>query len=207
MKHAKSGPPAPEGLRERKKRQTREHIAEVALRLFLENGYDATSLDHIAAAAGISRRTIFAYFKSKDDIVLTLQAAAWDAMLSELLTVSPEIPPLEAICSQLVRYLAPYESEQVRASDRLMRASETLKARKQAAYAAQEEALFATLCQIWPDPDQRLRLRLVAMVSLGALRLALESWGADQHGRTAASFLEELFAQLAPGKWDAGPTV
>lgn len=203
MKQGRADPASSEGLRARKKRETRLHIAEVGLRLFLENGYDATTLDSIAAAAGISRRTIFSYFKSKDDLVLTLQAAAWDDMLRELLTVSPEIPPLEAICSQLVRYLAPYESEQVRASDRLMRASETLKARKQATYAAQEEALFATLCQVWPDPAQRLRLRIVAMVAMGALRLALESWGTDQDGRTAASFLEEIFAQLAPDRWTA----
>ncbi|MGV3527219.1 MAG: TetR/AcrR family transcriptional regulator [Candidatus Sericytochromatia bacterium] len=195
MSHSSANLPS-EGLRARKKRETHQHIVKVALRLFLENGYEATTLDTIAAAAGISRRTIFAYFKSKDDIVLTLQAAAWDSMLSELRCVPPATPPLEAVCSQLVRYLAPYESEQVRASDRLMRASETLSARKQATYAAQEEALFATLTQIWPDPAERLRLRLVAMVSMGALRLALDMWGTDQQGRTAASFLEKLFAQL-----------
>ena len=60
----------PEGLRERKRRQTLQRIAEVGLSLFLRKGYEATTLDEIAAAAGISRRTFFYYFKSKDEVLL-----------------------------------------------------------------------------------------------------------------------------------------
>jgi AcrR family transcriptional regulator len=63
-------PPANLGLRERKKQQTRETIAGVALRLFAERGYDETTLADIANAANIAPRTIFAYFESKEDILL-----------------------------------------------------------------------------------------------------------------------------------------
>ena len=58
------------GLRERKKQQTRETIARVALDLFAERGYDETTLADIAEAANVAPRTIFAYFDSKEDILL-----------------------------------------------------------------------------------------------------------------------------------------
>ena len=57
------------GLRERKKQETRETIARVALRLFAEQGYERTTLAEIADAANVSKRTIFAYFESKEDIL------------------------------------------------------------------------------------------------------------------------------------------
>src|ERR1700733_4952651 len=63
-------PPTKLGLRERKKQQTREKIARVALELFAEQGYDETTLAEIAEAADVAPRTIFAYFESKDDILL-----------------------------------------------------------------------------------------------------------------------------------------
>ena len=65
------GTPSPKsGLRERKKQQTRERIARVALALFAQRGYDETTLADIAEAAEVAPRTIFAYFDGKDDILL-----------------------------------------------------------------------------------------------------------------------------------------
>ncbi|GAA1653991.1 TetR family transcriptional regulator [Nonomuraea maheshkhaliensis] len=58
------------GLRERKKEQTRRRIAEVALRLFDERGYDAVTVNEVAEAAGVAKVTLFAYFPSKDSLVL-----------------------------------------------------------------------------------------------------------------------------------------
>ncbi|MBR7827057.1 TetR family transcriptional regulator [Actinospica sp. MGRD01-02] len=63
-----SAVPAP-GLRERTRRAVRAELTAVALDLFLQRGFEATTVDEIAAAAGISRRSLFRYFASKEAII------------------------------------------------------------------------------------------------------------------------------------------
>ena len=104
-----SSPSEPaEGARARKRRETRQHIAETGLRLFLTNGYENTTLDSIAAEAGISRRTFFSYFKSKEDLLFIWQSEAWGAVWRDLLAVSPDEQPLDAVRGVFIRHLAHY---------------------------------------------------------------------------------------------------
>lgn len=58
------------GLRERKKRRMYQEVSDTAVRLFLERGFDAVSVAEVAAAAGISKPTLFRYFQAKEDLVL-----------------------------------------------------------------------------------------------------------------------------------------
>lgn len=59
-----------DGLRERKKRQTYERLSETAIALFLERGFEKVSVAEIAAAAEVSKPTLFRYFPTKEDLVL-----------------------------------------------------------------------------------------------------------------------------------------
>ncbi|MBD0740128.1 TetR/AcrR family transcriptional regulator [Streptomyces sp. CBMA29] len=87
--------PAKTGLRERKKAQTRQAIRAAAYRLFAEQGYDATPVDQIAAEADVSPSTVFRYFPTKEDIVLTDE---YDAGMAEMLRSRPaEESPLTAL--------------------------------------------------------------------------------------------------------------
>ncbi|TAA27118.1 TetR/AcrR family transcriptional regulator [Pseudoxanthomonas winnipegensis] len=198
--NAEGAAPPSGGLRERKQRETRQRIAEAALRLFLSEGYERTTLDAIAAAAGISRRTFFSYFKSKDDIILFGMEADWAELIAELLKTSPDVPPLDAVQDVMVRRIARYTTEEMAAIDHLMLSSASLLARKQASYAKQEQALFLALCEVWRQPERQTALRMVAMASIGAMRLALQAWR-EQTGRRKppAQFLRDAFESLRAG--------
>lgn len=187
---------SPSGVREQKRLRTRERIAAQGLRLFLTNGYETTTLDAIAVAADISRRTFFSYFKSKEDIVAAWQASAWDAVLADIMRESPDQRPLEVVRDVLVLHVSQYTTEQMTAIDRLIRSSETLMANKQASYARQEQMLFATLCEVWRQPQRQQGLRIVAMLSIGAMRLAIDAWHRSGGKRPVVDFLRDAFADL-----------
>jgi len=86
----------PEGLRERKKAATRQALQTAALRLFAERGYQATAVADIAAAAGVSERTFFRYFASKEDIALQDVARVLPRLQRAIEERPPSEPPLEA---------------------------------------------------------------------------------------------------------------
>jgi AcrR family transcriptional regulator len=142
----------PEGLRARKQRQTRQRIADVALRLFLEHGFEATTLDAIAASADISRRTFFHYFASKEAIVFALESDTEQLFRTVLAASTNDLPPLNAVRQALSVIISRYQTEEARSIDRLMRSTEALRARKQANYARQETALYNALSD---DKGQR----------------------------------------------------
>jgi AcrR family transcriptional regulator len=85
------------GLRERKKQQTRESIVTAAHRLFVERGYQATTLPEIADAAGVSPRTIFAYFPSKEDILFSRFAETISDLAEALAQRAPGVQTLDVV--------------------------------------------------------------------------------------------------------------
>ena len=179
-KHDRMPPPLPapdddatEGARERKRRETRHRIAETAL------------------------RTFFSYFKSKDDILLFWQEVHWRAIYDDLLTTSPDVPPLDAVRDIMVKHMSRYTSEEMQAIDTLMRSSPTLHSRKQAFYAEQEQVLFTQLCEVWRQPERRPALRMVAMVAMGAMRVTTQTWNELPSPRKPmARLLRESFESL-----------
>jgi AcrR family transcriptional regulator len=191
-------PPGEEGLRERKRRETLRRIAEQGLRLFLSNGYEETTLEAVADAAGISRRTFFYYFKSKEEILLAFQSGFTETLRAAVLEQSTKQSPLEAVKNALLGLMIRYQADpkQSMVIHRLMRSNESLRARNQAKYVEKEQAVFEALCQMWPQPKRQPALRAVAMMSIGAFRLAIDNWSRDEGKRPAAAYLKEAFANL-----------
>lgn len=196
MKSEKPDESEPQGLRERKRRETLQRIGGTALKLFLANGYEATTLDAIAEASGISRRTFFYYFKSKEEIVLAWQDGLAEEIRAAVLAETKQASPLDTVRDALLRLMARYDSDQAITINKLLRSTEQLRASKQAKYVQQEQVLFDTLCELWPQPKRRNALQLVAMVSIGALRLAIDTWADEGGQQPVTKYLKAAFARL-----------
>jgi len=185
------------GWRERKRRETLQRIAETGLQLFVENGYEATTLEAIAAAAGISARTFFYYFKTKDEILHFWQGSGFlDALGPCILEESTAQKPLDAVRHCLLTLISRYETEKSVIVDRILNSTEALRTRKQAIFLQMEETVFAALCELWPQPEQRASHRMVAMVAIGAMRLAMEARRQDGETRSLANCLRDSFDVL-----------
>ena len=87
------------GLRERKKRRTRHALAEAALSLFAEKGYDQTTVADIAAAAEVSTRTFFSYFRTKEDVLFADADERLDLVHDALSRADPAMPTVEVLGS------------------------------------------------------------------------------------------------------------
>ncbi|WP_241265735.1 TetR/AcrR family transcriptional regulator [Streptomyces boncukensis] len=175
-------PPAPcaaakPGLRERKKIQTRQAIRRAAYRLFEEQGYDATPVDQIAEAAEVSPSTVFRYFPTKEDIVLTDEH---DPVVEETLRERPAgEPPIaalrQALYSSLARIVEADAAEALQRM-RLIREVPALRARMSEQSANTCRVLARALSDRTGRPVDDLELRIVTGAMLGALTEAMFSW-------------------------------
>ena len=188
--------PPGEGLRERKRRETAQRIRDAGIRLFIAKGYEATTLDEIAAAAGISRRTFFYYFRSKDDILISMQSGMGEMLAAALGAEPDDKPPLDALRDAVLAASAPYPADEMIAIDRLMRASEAVRLRKQASYIQHECTLFEALREKWPGAERETAHRLAAMLTIGAIRLSLETLSREDGMRPLPVLLREAFDAL-----------
>jgi AcrR family transcriptional regulator len=192
-----SVPRKKESRREQKRQETLKRISEKGLKLFIAKGYEGTTLEAIAAAAGISRRTFFYYFKSKDEVLLASQGGGFfEALRPAILDESPDQAPFVAVGNCLSKLVSRYETKESIVIDRLLQSTEALRARKQALFVQMEETVFAALCELWPQPERRATLRLVAMASMGVMRVAMQAWRQDGGKRPLMKYLKEYFAAL-----------
>jgi len=97
--------PAPEGLRERKKRETRQHISDVATGLFFERGFDEVRVADVAAAAGVSEKTVYNYFETKEALLLDREPHMEEVIRTALGPGSTTASPLDAFLHALLEEL------------------------------------------------------------------------------------------------------
>jgi AcrR family transcriptional regulator len=191
----KSVTPAP-GLRARKRQQTRERLTRAAMTLFLERGFDATTLDDIAAAADVSRRSFFHYFASKEDVVFAWQEEIMTALIAAV-AARPAgenmLTAAENAIAAMVRQLDPSEAI---AMARLKRDNPALQARNQVKYEMLERTLADALGKRAGHKTERLQARLVAMITTGAMRIGDELWTAEGAREKPEAMVKRMFAAM-----------
>src|ERR1051325_4255086 len=100
---------AVEGLRERHRKRTAADLEEAALTLFTDKGFDAVTIDDIAASADVSRRTFFRYFASKEDVILSDHPRRLDELQAELDRRPVDEPALTALRHAILSLVSTYE--------------------------------------------------------------------------------------------------
>jgi len=185
-------------LHQRKRRLVREELAGAAWELFAARGYEATTVSDIARRAGVSRRTFFRYFASKEEVVVeTSDALAEDVLAAFRLRPAQE-PPLVAIQRTLrpvvVARLA--DGAQARAIVKLLRRSRTLRRALLERHARMEERLAVLLARrMGTDAARDATPALLAFVTRALLDTAFNVWF-DQDPPDVGAMVDDLFRRL-----------
>jgi AcrR family transcriptional regulator len=184
-------------LQERKQELVRGEIFNAAWRLFGEHGYEATTVADIAAAAGVSRRTFFRYFSSKEDVLTETTDDLDEAFLAAVAARPIEEPPLVAIERALVPVLQTYLlTERTQTIIRLLRESRTLRRAMLERHALMEERLAVQLAvRLGVDAAADGTPQLLAFVARAMMDAAFNV-AYDQGRNDVGTLVAELFAQL-----------
>lgn len=186
--------------RDRRKRLTRLALRRSALDLGLEHGWDSVSVEAIAERAGVSTRTFFNYFPTKEDAALYDVFDVSDAQLG-LLAEGP--PPsawrdlTEVFVTDLVR--ATEDGVDFARVMQLQHASPVVAGRQLAVFARCEVRLSAALTtRLSGVADGRVRAALMVGCCLTAVRVALGQWALDDRRGSIRPHLEHALAQIEP---------
>jgi AcrR family transcriptional regulator len=184
------------GLRERKRQQTRERLTRMAMALFLERGFGATTLDDIAAAADISRRSFFHYFASKEDVVFAWQEEITAALIAAVAARPPAESMLTAAENAILAMIRRLEPGEAIAMARLKRDNPALQARDQVKYEKLERALADALARRAGHKTEKLKARLVAMIATGVMRIGGELWATEGAREKPEAQAKRTFAAI-----------
>lgn len=190
----------PASLRERKKKKTRDLLIEAANRLFLEKGYDRTTVDEIVEAAAISQRTFFRYFPTKEAVVFARhpdRIARFRELLGGLDEDGSAFGRVRRALLELARDYAARKDELLR-EYRIVTASPALVARDVELDYEFEQAIAEILRQ-GDDPADARRAAVQAGAIFGAVRATMEAWFSSGCTLDLPSLGVEAFELLAAG--------
>ncbi|WP_129843446.1 TetR family transcriptional regulator [Streptomyces sp. RFCAC02] len=188
-------------LAQRKRQLVADELTEAALLLLVREGFDAVTVDEIAATAGVSKRTFFRYFASKEDVVVRFLADMGTDIRAGLAARPPEEPPSEALRHAVTVPLAACVGHSDRALSvvRLILGTPALLARFLERQARWREDLAVELGhRLGLDPADDLYPRLAAGMALTAFDTVLHRWTAGDGAEDPVELAARAFTVIAP---------
>ncbi|WP_370323686.1 TetR family transcriptional regulator [Euzebya sp.] len=191
---------------------TRDRLQRHALALIAEQGFDQTTVEQIASAAGVSHMTFFRHFPTKESVVLD---DPYDPVIAEqVAATSPRLPPVDRVRTGLLAAWAQLPEpadDQVRLRIRITAGHAGLRARMWEANQATMDLIVEALGVDGElvdgglaDGTDRLRATAAAGACMGALTAALLDWGADDGGQPLGDRVRAALEVLDPQREPAG---
>jgi TetR/AcrR family transcriptional regulator, regulator of mycofactocin system len=176
---------------------SRSEIEHIALDLFTERGFDTTTVDDIAAAAGIGRRTVFRYYPSKNDIPWGAFDEQLVRMRETFAALPPGLPVLAGVRAAVLEFNEVHPDEQPwhRRRLRLILGTPALQAHSTLRYAAWRRVVADYAAQRLGFPAEHLVPQTIGHASLGVALAAYERWLVEDAGELR-QLLDAAFAAL-----------
>lgn len=194
-------------LRTRNRDRNRADVARLALELFDRHGFDQVTVDDIAEAAGISRRTFFRYFDTKEDAVLPdeherleqLRAALADRPADEPLIISLRHATLALLGDDR------FDRDEAVARFRIVMGTPSVHARSLELQTRWESEIRSVIAEhLGVDPERDVAARVLAASTVASFRAAAEVWMVTGGRRDLVDLLEEAYdVLLGAASWDA----
>lgn len=196
--------PEPIGRREQNRRERRRRLEDSALALFERDGYDATTIEHIAAAAGLAPRTFFSYFASKDDLVVADYAQRLDRILRELGAQPADLTAWDALQRAFAAVAVDYEeqADRIRRRFQIMVTNPSVMARSLQLQAGWEVAVAAALRTRSGVPEHDVMAPLLAASALAVMRASVQRWLTAGESLVLPELVEAGFRRLGDGLGD-----
>jgi AcrR family transcriptional regulator len=182
----------------RRTERVRRELAVAAAQLFEDNGYDATTVEDIAAAVEVSPRTFYRLFPTKGDVIIGMVRTSWSDVVSELGERPANEPLVASLEAVLVAKVEEVDPKALRSFEELLARNTQLRARWLEETRRNQDLLAEVLARRMSLVPESLRIQLVAAAILTTLRTSLEVWSASSSDFGAASTLREAMALLAP---------
>jgi AcrR family transcriptional regulator len=197
----------PRSLRERKKSRTRRTIQAQALRLFAEKGFQATTIEEIAAAAEVAPRTFFRYFPTKEEVVFWSE---YRPMLDGFVARRPDDESaVEALHHGIVDALAAswnQDGERILERLRLVFRTPALHPRMRQQQAGWAAVLAEILADRLGERPDNLEVRAIAAAVAAAVWVAAEEWQAQDGREELAALIDQALGAVLGAPFRATPT-